>query len=204
MLLVALTGNIASGKTEVARRLASLGATVIDADVLAREVVQAGQPAWYDILARWGEGILDADRQIDRAALRRLVFADPAARRALEEITHPRIEARRRALIDEARHRGDRIVVSDIPLLFEAGMEGRFDRVILVDAPEATRLERLVRRRGLSEADAQRMIDAQMPAAQKRERADYVIDNTGTLEELHARVDEVWRELRRQPAGNGN
>ncbi|HEX7122170.1 MAG TPA: dephospho-CoA kinase [Gemmatimonadaceae bacterium] len=202
MLLVALTGNIASGKTEAARRLASLGATVIEADVLAREVVEAGQPAWSDIVARWGEGILDADRQIDRAALRRIVFTDPAARRALEEITHPRIEARRRALIDEARRRGDRIVVSDIPLLFETGMEGRFDRVILVDAPEAIRRERLVQRRGLSEADAQQMIAAQMPAALKRERADYVIENTGTLEELYARVDEVWAELQRQLNGN--
>lgn len=195
MLTVALTGNIASGKTEVARRFATHGATVIEADAVAREVVARGEPAWHEIVARWGPAVLLPDGSLDRAALRRRVFSDDADRRALEAITHPRIERRRRERLDEARRRGDRVVVLDIPLLFEVGRAGDYDRVVLVDAPEALRLERLVRHRGLPEDEARRMMAAQMPAAQKRERADVVIDNDGTLEQLHARVDEVWRSL---------
>lgn len=199
MLLVALTGNIASGKTEVARRLAHHGATVIEADQLAREVVAPGQPAWREIVERWGEGVLERPGgPIDRSALRHIVFADDDARRALEAITHPRIEMRRRELIDRARQRGDRIVVCDIPLLFETGMEQRFDRVIVVDAPEATRLERLVHGRGLAPEEARQMIAAQMPAAPKRAGAHYLIENDGTLEELRDRVDAVWAQLARE------
>lgn len=197
MLTVALTGNIASGKTEVARRFAHHGATVIEADTLAREVVQPAQPAWHDIVARWGRAVLQSDGRIDRDALRRIVFADAEARRALEAITHPRIEARRRTLVAQARQRGDRIVVCDIPLLFETGMEKDFERVVLVDAPEDVRRERLVRHRGLSEDEARRMIAAQMPAGEKRARANHVIDNTGTLDDLRARADEVWERVTR-------
>jgi dephospho-CoA kinase len=196
VLSVALTGNIASGKSEVARRFAELGATVIDADELAREVVEPGKPAWKDIVARWGRGILLPDERIDRATLRKIVFADPGEREALEGITHPRIGARREALLREARERGDRVVVSVIPLLFEKGMEGEFDVVVLVDAPEAVRLARLVKDRGLSKAEAREMIEAQMPARGKRRCADHIIDNDASRGVLVERVDKMWARLR--------
>ncbi|HSA55096.1 MAG TPA: dephospho-CoA kinase [Gemmatimonadaceae bacterium] len=197
MLSVALTGNIASGKSEVARRFAQHGAMVIDADELAREVVEPGEPAWQDIVARWGRRVLLPDERIDRTALRRIVFSDHEARAALERIVHPRIGERRAALLREARARGTRIVISDIPLLFEAGLEDQFDRVVLVDAPEAVRLARLHAYRGLGEAEARRMIEAQMPSDAKRPRATYVIDNDGSLTDLWEGTDRVWAALTR-------
>ena len=206
MLSVALTGNIASGKSEVARRFAELGATVIDADVLAREVVEPGEPAWRDIVARWGRGILLPDERIDRAKLRQIVFADPKEREALERITHPRIGARRQELLREARERGVKVVVSVIPLLFEKGMEGEFDCVVLVDAPEEVRLARLKEYRGLSDSEAREMIEAQMRSHRKQRRADHVIDNEGSLVDLSAHVDRIWGELipRRGPKGTAD
>lgn len=200
MLSVALTGNIASGKSEVARRFAGHGAVVIDADLLARAAVEPGEPAWHAIVARWGRGILLPDERIDRGALRRVVFADAAEREALERIVHPRVGERRTALLADARERGARVVVSDIPLLYETGMESQFDRVVLVDAPSEVRLARLMGRRGLGETEARQMIDAQMPSDEKRHRADYVIDNAGSLQALSARVDEVWAALLRDAA----
>lgn len=195
MLLVALTGNIASGKSEVAREFAAHGARVIDADALAREVVAPGTPALAEIVARWGREMLLADGSLDRAALRRVVFADGAEREALNAIVHPRVEARRRELLAAAAREGVPIVVADIPLLFEVGLEDRFDRVVLVDAPEEVRLRRLLDRRGLSEPEARRMIAAQMPAVEKRARAHFVIENDGTREELRARARAVWDAL---------
>lgn len=198
VLIVALTGNIASGKSSVARLLAARGARIIDADVLAREVVEPGTPALGDIVSRWGPGVLLADGRLDRAALREIVFAAPAELEALNAIVHPRVELRRRALVAEARGDGERVVVCDIPLLFEKGMERSFDVVLLVDAPAALRRERLVSDRGLSGEEAERMIEAQMPAAPKRARADFVIDNDATPAELEKRVDEVWSALQRR------
>ncbi len=195
MLVVGLTGNIASGKSTVAARFAELGATVIAADALAREAVQPGTPALAAIRARWGDTVIAPDGSLDRAALRRIVFTDAAARRALEAITHPAIHRLREVHMAAARERGARIVVADIPLLFEVGLEGTVDRIVLVDAPESTRLERLVRDRGLGADEARAMIAAQTPAAEKRERADLVIDNDGSVEDLRARADEVFREL---------
>jgi dephospho-CoA kinase len=199
VLSVALTGNIASGKSEVARRFAALGATVIDADELAREVVEPGQPAWKEIVARWGRGNLLPDERIDRAKLRQIVFADPSERETLERITHPRIGERRQELLREARERGVKVVVSVIPLLFEKGMEGEFDCVVLVDAPEEVRLARLMRYRGLSEGEAREMIGAQMPAHGKRGCADHIIDNDASRAVLIERVDNVWAALRSLP-----
>lgn len=198
MLLVALTGNIASGKSEVARVFAARGARVIDADVLAREVVEPGTPALAEIAARWGTRILHADGSLDRAALRRIVFADPAEREALNAIVHPRVEARRRELLAAAEREGVPIVVADIPLLFEVGLADRFDRVVLVDASESARRQRLVTHRGVPEADARAMIASQMPAAEKRKRAHIVIENDGTLDELRARAERVWDMLARE------
>lgn len=196
-LLVALTGNIASGKSEVARILAELGATVIDADVLAREAVRPGTRALAAIVQRWGPGILQPDGTLDRATLRRIVFADARERAALDAIVHPEVRLRRDALVAEARSSGVPVVVADIPLLFETGMEHDFDTVILVDAPEPVRLARLKSARGLSEEDARRMMAAQMPSTVKRARADIVIDNAGSLASLREAVTHAWRTLQR-------
>jgi dephospho-CoA kinase len=195
MLLVGLTGNIASGKTTVAQLFSERGATIIDADVLARRAVERGTPAYDAIVKRWGTSVLAPDGLLDRGALRRVVFANPKELDALNNIVHPEVERLRQTRIDEARARGDRIVVCDIPLLFEKKMADRFDRIVLVDAPRPLRLERLVGDRDLRETEAMDMIAAQMPAELKRARADYVIDNTGTLAQLEQRVAGVWSTL---------
>lgn len=196
MLLVGLTGNIASGKSSVAELLARKGATVIDADLLARQAVEPGSPALDAIAKRW-PSVFGANGELDRAALRRIVFAKVADREALNAIVHPRVEALRAADVSDARARGDRIVVCDIPLLYEKDMARQFDCVVLVDAPRALRLQRLVRERDLPKAEAEAMLDAQMPSDTKRSRADYIIDNAGTNAELDKRVNEVWRSLQK-------
>jgi dephospho-CoA kinase len=195
MLLVGLTGNIASGKSTVAQLLSERGATIVDADILARRAVERGTPAYDKIVQHWGSAVLAPDGLLDRAKLRQLVFHDQAQLEQLNEIVHPEVERQRVALVAEARKRGDRIVVCDIPLLFERHLVDLFDRVVLVDAPRPLRLERLVLERQLPEADAMAMIAAQMPAALKRARADHVIDNDGTLGDLERKVRAVWASL---------
>ena len=195
MFLVGLTGNIGSGKSTVAQLLSERGATIIDADVLSRRAVEAGTEAHRSIAERWGTSILGADGALDRSALRRIVFSDPAELEQLNGIVHPEVEKMRTELVEKARQRGDRLVVCDIPLLFERRMTERFDRIVLVDAPRPVRLERLVRERGLRETEAMDMIVAQMPAELKRARADYVIDNEGSLTALDQQVSEVWSSL---------
>lgn len=194
-LLVGLTGNIASGKSTVARLLSERGATVIDADVLSRRVVEKGTPAYREIIRRWGEDVLSTDGVLDRAALRRQVFRDESQLDELNRIIHPEVRRLRDRLVAEARQRGDRIVVCDIPLLFENNLADEFDRIILVDAPRPLRLERLVRERGLTETEAMDMIAAQMPAELKRARADVVVDNISTIRALEERVAEIWSSL---------
>ncbi len=196
--IVGLTGNIASGKSSVARLLAARGAAVIDADVLAREVVAQGEPALTAIAARWPE-VIAPDGTLDRAALRAIVFADPAERLALEAITHPAIGRRRDAAIAAAAAAGTRVVVYDVPLLFEAGLEDTVDTIVLVDAPVAVRRDRLIRDRNLTPAEAEAAIAAQMPPEHKRARADYIVDNDGTPEALAARVEALWTALARVP-----
>ena len=198
MLVVGLTGNIGSGKSTVGRLLAARGVPVIDADLLARAVTAPGSPALAMIFARWGAGVRAADGTLDRAKLRRIIFADPGERAALDAIVHPEVEERRSTLLATARERGDRVQVCDVPLLFEAGLADRMDVIILVDAPRDLRVERLVRDRGLSRAEALAMIEAQLPAETKRARSDYVIDNDSTLDLLRARVDEMWHALERE------
>lgn len=195
MLLVGLTGNIGSGKSTVAQLLSERGATIIDADVLARRAVELGTAAFDKIVARWGTEVLAPDGHLDRAALRRVVFSDQEQLEELNQIVHPEVERLRSRLVEQARHRKDRIVVCDIPLLFERHMTDRFDRIILVDAHRAVRLERLVKDRGLRETEAMEMIASQMPAELKRARADFVIDNDGTLTQLERRVHDVWTAL---------
>jgi dephospho-CoA kinase len=195
MLLVGLTGNIASGKSTVAQLFSEHGATIIDADILARRAVEVDTPAYREIVKRWGNEILTPDGKIDRAALRRRVFKDPQQLEELNRLIHPEVTRLRDRLVGEARRRGDRLVVCDIPLLFERHLVDEFERIVLVDAPRPVRLERLVKERGLSETEAMDMIVAQMPAELKRARADHIIDNTGTLAILDRRVEEVWTSL---------
>jgi dephospho-CoA kinase len=196
MLVIGLTGNIAAGKSAVAARLAAHGAPLVDADVLAREAVAPGTPALAAIAGRFGPGVLAADGTLDRAALRAIVFRDAARRAALNAIVHPEVARLREAVLARHRAAGAPLVVCDIPLLFETGLDAEMDRIILVDAPVATRRERLIRDRGLAAAEADAMIAAQLPAADKRHRADFVIDNDGTRAELDAKVDAVWTALR--------
>ena len=195
MLLVGLTGNIGSGKSTVDQLLSERGATIIDADVLSRRAVEIGTPAYKSIVERWGTSILGPDGMLDRGALRRIVFSDQAELEQLNTLVHPEVERMRAALVEAARLRGDKLVVCDVPLLFERKMTDLFDKIVLVDAPRPVRLERLVRERGLKETEAMDMIVAQMPAELKRARADFVIDNVGTLTQLDARVAEVWSAL---------
>jgi dephospho-CoA kinase len=196
--VVGLTGNIGSGKSTVARRLTALGAAVIDADVLARQAVEAGSPALQRIADRWGSEVLAPDGLLDRAALRRRVFHDPAELEELNRIVHPAVTQLRTEQVAAAHARGNRVVVCDIPLLFERRLVDEFDRIVLVDASRPVRLERLVRDRGLQDTEAVDMITAQMPAELKRARADFVIDNSGSLAELDVRVADVWAELSRE------
>jgi dephospho-CoA kinase len=195
MLLVGLTGNIGAGKSTVAQLLSERGATIIDADILARRAVERGTAAYDKIIREWGPTVLGADGLLNRAALRQIVFHDPEQLEKLNSFVHPEVERQRVALVSEARHRGDRVVVCDIPLLFERHLVELFDRVILVDAPRELRLERLVIERQLPEADAMAMIAAQMPAELKRARADHVIDNVGTLGDLERQIRALWASL---------
>jgi dephospho-CoA kinase len=195
MLLVALTGNIASGKSEVARMFAELGATVIDADVLAREVVEPGKAAYRAIVDHFGKDILQLDGTIDRAQLRAIVFADASQREALNRIVHPEIRRRRDELVAEARTRGDDVVIAVIPLLFEAAMQNEFDRVILVDAPEELRLKRLRWRSGMSAEEGRRIMEAKIDPRIKRPGAHIIIENDSNMNDLRTRVEQAWREL---------
>lgn len=195
MLYVGLTGNIASGKSEAANRFAELGATIVDADVLARDAVAVGSAAYKRVVERWGPEILSPDGSLDREALRHTVFADKAQLDELNAIVHPGINRLRRKMVAEARNRGDAVLIYVVPLLFERRLANEFDQIVLVDAPKELRLDRLVNQRGVAEDDASNMIAAQMLAELKRARADYVIENDGSLEELRDQVDAVWQRL---------
>src|SRR5215204_6136865 len=194
MLSVALTGNIGAGKTSVAELFRGWGATIIDADQLVRDAQAPGQPVLNAIASRFGAEVILIDGTLDRPILRAKVLGDPAALTDLNRIIHPEVRRRRLELLGQALARGDRIVVSDIPLLFESDDPSAFDAVVLVDAPPAVRRNRL-RARGLSEAEAERMMGAQLDAASKRQGSDYVIDNDGDLEKLERNASTVWRSL---------
>jgi dephospho-CoA kinase len=204
-MLVALTGGIASGKSTVARRLAQLGAVVVDADVIAREVVEPGSPALARIAAEFGPEVIAADGSLDRAALGALIFGNDEARRTLNAITHPAVGERSRALFAAAREADpEAIVAYDVPLLVDEHGNGRvdeFDRVIVVTADEHTRVQRLVELRGISDADARRRVASQAPEAARLAIANDVIDANGTLDETLAQVDALWGRLTQRNVG---
>ncbi len=195
MKRVGLTGGIAAGKSAVAQVLRDLGAVVIDADQLAREVVARGTPGLDAVVAEFGDALLTADGELDRPAMARVVFTDEAARQRLEGIVHPLVFERIVALEQAAPD--DALVVHDIPLLAESGRAGTFDAVVVVDAPTDTQVERMVRDRGWTEGEARSRIGAQATRQDRRAIATHVIDNTGTLEDLRERVTEVFEELQR-------
>jgi dephospho-CoA kinase len=194
-LRVGLTGGIASGKSTVAKLLASFGAILIDSDVLAREVVEPGTDGLREVVAAFGADVLAADGSLDRAKLGALVFNDTTARRRLESIIHPRVRARASEFAAAAPAAA--VVVQDIPLLAETGQAGRFDAVVVVDAPEEVQLARLAER-GLSSEDAKARIAAQATREERRAIADHVIDNSGDLESLERQVRSVWDQLTAQ------
>lgn len=200
MLNVALTGNIAAGKSTVVGFFRRWGATIIDADELAREAQAPGTEVLAAIVQRFSRDVLASDGSLDRAALRSKVMGDETALSALNAIVHPAVQRRREELQQVAARRGDLLVVNDIPLLFEVLDPAQFDVIVLVDAPEGVRRTRLRTMRGLSNEEADRMISAQMPAARKRPRSQFVIEDGGTLGELEAQTRTVLRELRRHAA----
>jgi dephospho-CoA kinase len=190
---VGLTGRVASGKSSVSAVLRELGAVVVDADALAREVVGPGTPGLEAVMAEFGPEVLADDGTLDRARVGAIVFADPARRAALEAIIHPRVRARADEITASAP--ADALVVQDIPLLVETGQAGAFDAVLVVDVPEDVQVERAMRERGWSEADARARISAQATRRQRLDAATHVIDNSGTREDLRRRVAEVFAEL---------
>ena len=192
MRRVGLTGGIASGKSLVADELAERGAVVIDADVLAREVVEPGTPGLAAVVERFGSEVLQGDR-LDRAALGRIVFADPLARADLEQIIHPAVRARAAEL--ERQAAPDAVVVQVIPLLVETGQAGSFDLVVVVDADRETQRTRLIQRNGLTAAEAEARIDAQATSEARRAVADIVIDNRGTLADLQQQLPDLWDRI---------
>lgn len=194
-LNVGLTGNVASGKSSVAALFQRWGAAVIDADAIVHELQRPGTDVHAAIVRRFGPGVLLPDGALDRAALRDWVLADPGARRDLEAIVHPAVAARREELVDAARERRVPVVVSEIPLLFEALDPAAFDAVVLVEAPEAVRRRRLMEQRGLAPAEADRLIAAQMSSELKRARSRFVIENDGSPDDLERRSRAVWEAL---------
>lgn len=194
MLLVGLTGGIGSGKSTVARMLEERGAVVFDADLLAREAVEPGTPGHAAVIERFGADVLAPGGELDREALASIVFADPSARRDLEQIVHPEVR-RLFAEGSEAYHDTDRIVVFSAPLLVESGMHTAFEILVVVSATVATQIERLMRQRGMSEPAIRARIDAQAPLEDKAAVADFLVDNEGTLAELQSQVERLWHDL---------
>jgi len=192
---VGLTGGIGTGKSTVSAHLRRLGATVIDADEATRAVQARGSDGLRQLVDAFGPGILGPGGELDRPALAAIAFADPAARRRLEAIVHPLVRRWMAEQALEAADRGEAMVVMDIPLLFESRGTAGFDAVVLVYAPEELQVRRLVDLRGMSEEQARARIAAQMPIEEKRRLATHVVDNTGSLDDLHRQVERLWTEL---------
>jgi dephospho-CoA kinase len=195
MKVVGLTGGIASGKSFVAEILASYGAVIIDADMLSRQVVEPGEPAYHAVIRTFGKGILRTDGSLDRKALGRIVFSDAAARRVLEEIIHPAVAERATRKIDEERLKGSPVVFYVVPLLFEVGLASMMNEIWVVTVDAETQLARLMKRDGIDREEALRKMAAQMLIDEKVARADVVIDNSATPDETKRRVGAEWKKL---------
>jgi dephospho-CoA kinase len=197
MILIGLTGSVATGKSTVAKMFKKCGAIVIDADELAREVVQPGKPAWREIVRTFGRRILNLDRTIDRHALGAIVFHDKKKLRHLERIIHPRVAHEQIRLTKQAAKNDPKaVVIYDVPLLFEAGIDKRVDKTVVVVATRKTQIMRLKNRNGLTRAEALRRIRSQMPLAMKRLRADYILDGTKSRESLSRDISRLFEDLR--------
>ena len=195
MKVVGLTGGIASGKSSVSKMLADLGVMVIDLDQIAREVVEPNKPAWQEIVEYFGEAFLLSDRTIDRKALGERIFTNPEDREELNEITHPRIIKELFKLIEKYRREKQELVIVDAALLFESKMDGWLKPVIVVNANEEEQIKRLQDRDGYRREQTLKRIQAQMPLKDKVKLADYVIDNSGSLEDTRRQVEEIWRKI---------
>jgi len=198
VLRVGLTGGIGAGKSEVSKRLAAYGAVLIDADLIAREVVAPGTEGLAEVVEAFGAGVLAPDGALDRVALGDIVFADSDKLERLNAIVHPRVGARMRAVEDAARPGS--VIVHDVPLIAENGLAGSYDLVVVVDVPPRIQLDRLVRLRGMSREQAQARMAAQASREQRLAIASIVLDNSGSLAELDRQVGELWAELRRRAA----
>ncbi|GAK38726.1 dephospho-CoA kinase [Paenibacillus urinalis] len=192
---IGLTGGIATGKSSVSRYLVSLGAILIDADQIAREVMLPGHPVLAAVIERFGQAVLNEDGTLHRKKLGEIVFGNSAELKALNDITHPAIrqEMRERMRMFE-QEQPDKLVVSDIPLLYESGLSEQFEQVMVVYVPAEIQLKRLMERDGISESDAISRLNAQMDIEEKKRRADIVIDNSGTMEETKAQILKFWHD----------
>lgn len=196
MKLVGLTGGIASGKSTVAKILESLGAAIVNADTLSREVVEPGREAWQEIVAAFGAEVLQPDQGLDRQKLRTIIFNNPEARRKIESIIHPRVRALAEQKIRDHTAAAYDVVVYEVPLLFEGNLHEWLRPVILVACDVDTQLQRLQQRDGLDRAQAQKHIDAQMSLTEKRRLADYVIENNGSVDDLKRQVEAVLEKIK--------
>ncbi len=203
LLRAALTGGIATGKSYVRARLAAHGIPTLDADTLARDAVAPGSTGLAEVVRRFGDGVLAADGSLDRRALGTLVFSDAAARADLEAIIHPRVREATGAWLDRLAVAGESVAVVDIPLLFETGRHRDFDRVIVTSCPRSQQVARAVERDGLTAAEAEARIDAQLPTDEKVQRADFVIDTGGTFGDTNRQVDRVIEKLLELSAAAG-
>ena len=198
MMLVGLTGGIATGKSTVAKMFKQCGAVVIDADELARDVVKPGKPAWREIVSTFGKTVLNSDRTINRRALGAIIFNDRSKLRRLERIIHPRVEREQARLTRQAaRNDPKAVVIYDVPLLFEAGVDKRVDKIIVVTADRKTQIARLKKRNSLSRAEAIRRIRSQMPLAKKIQRANHVLQGTLPRPSLRRQVGQLFQHLHR-------
>lgn len=197
MIVIGLTGGVATGKSTVAKMFKQCGAIVIDADALAREVVRPGKPAWREIVRRFGTNILHADKTIDRQALGQIVFQNRTQLRQLERIIHPCVAREQQRLTKQAaRSAPNAVVIYDVPLLFETGIDKRMDKTIVVTTDRETQIARLRKRNGLARAGALRRIKSQMPLVKKRRLADYVLDGTRDLRSLGKSVRQLFASFR--------
>lgn len=196
-ILLGVTGGIASGKSTVARMLEELGAPIIDFDLLSRVVVEPGKPAWQDIVSFFGEQVLLPDQTLDRKKLSEIVFRDMEKRKKLEGFTHPRIHGEFVRLVKEHTARNPAVIIQVvIPLLIEVNLQYLFHKLLLVYIPRESQIQRLMERDGISREMAQSILAAQLPIDEKRAYADYIIDNSGSLEETKKQVEKVWRKLK--------